>query len=76
MAKANPKGDDTEERSAQRRTVQAAAHASDYDNYIADMILELQQMAARSGRHALAERLLAAHELARDPRPWCSGSDD
>jgi len=38
---------------------------ADYDNYIADMILELQQMAARAGRHALAERLLAAHELAR-----------
>ncbi len=37
----------------------------DYADYLADMILELQQMAARTGRQQLAERLLAAYELAR-----------
>ncbi|MCH9806415.1 MAG: hypothetical protein K0U74_01660 [Alphaproteobacteria bacterium] len=37
----------------------------DYDEYIADMILELQQLASRTGRHALAARLLAAYEIAR-----------
>lgn len=42
-----------------------AAITDDYMNYVADMILELQQMTARAGHHALAERLLAAHELAR-----------
>lgn len=36
----------------------------DYDEYLADMILEMQRMAAKSGRMALAKRLLAAYELA------------
>ncbi|MBU1209743.1 MAG: hypothetical protein KJ587_00540 [Alphaproteobacteria bacterium] len=66
MAKPNPKSDDHDERPDRPPTGPATAQASDYDNYIADMILELQQMAARSGRHALAERLLSAHELARN----------
>ena len=37
----------------------------DYTEYMADMILEMQCLAARSGRRALAERLLVAYELAR-----------
>ncbi len=42
------------------------SHSSaDYDEYIADMILELQQLASRTGNHALAGRLLAAYEIAR-----------
>ena len=38
--------------------------ADDYDEYLADMILEMQRMAAESGRVDLAKRLLAAYELA------------
>lgn len=44
--------------------VENAPDEADYNSYIADMILELQQMAARAGQHALAERLLHAHRLA------------
>lgn len=32
--------------------------------YMADMILELQRMAAKAGQHMLAQRLLAAYEVA------------
>lgn len=38
---------------------------ADQCEYIADMILELQQMAARLGNHSLAKTLLEAHQLAR-----------
>lgn len=62
-AKQNQEVDDPQD--DQHLVAPAAPNDASYDDYIADMILELQQMAARSGRHALAERLLAAHELAR-----------
>jgi len=47
----------------------------DYTEYIADMILEMQRLAARSGRQALAERLLAAYELARGEEQQRCDSD-
>ncbi len=65
MTKSNRKIEQRDDVAAGRPTVSATPNEADYDDYIADMILELQQMAARAGRHALAERLLAAHELAR-----------
>lgn len=41
-----------------------ASH-QDFDGYIADMILELQQLAARTGNHELSVKLLAAYQVAR-----------
>ncbi|MDX2289749.1 MAG: hypothetical protein NW217_13115 [Hyphomicrobiaceae bacterium] len=40
------------------------ATRDDYTEYMADLILELHEMAVRTGRKKLAERLLAAYELA------------
>lgn len=65
MAKSQQKNQQQDDVAQASSQVGTDPSDSDYDDYIADMILELQQMAARAGRHALAERLLAAHELAR-----------
>jgi hypothetical protein len=35
---------------------------NEFDDYIADMILQLARMAAQMGRRSLAEQLMAVHK--------------